>query len=558
MEEEMLGEKCGVFGCITNGDWPTNLDCAHIICLGLIGLQHRGQEAAGIVTCKYATEPFSVHRGMGLVSQIFNEPIMLSLKGNLGIGHTRYSTMGGADSVSLAQPFVVHTSYGTIAVAHNGELVNSAPLRQKILENGVGLSTGSDSELITQCLSMPPPDQFKKEPVSIVITDEDVGSNGELNNKGINNLNNGVNGTKRKAKKKNSLLNDVERSEEEILSRLKHFVSLTPLSYSLIVMYNECLYALRDPFGNRPLSLGMLVPPTDRNTRVSKDIQRAEGWVVSSESCSFPSICATLFRDVEPGEIVKLERNKEPKSLCIIPRPANHDYPAFCIFEYVYFAKADSIIESQMVYSVRVSCGRQLAREAPIVYDPSKEYIVSPVPESSNPAALGFALESGVPFVEVFCKNRYVGRTFIQPSTRLRRLGVAKKFGPLVENFKGKSIILIDDSIVRGTTIGQLVRLLKDAGADDVHIRIASPPLHYPCYMGINIPTAEELIANHLNAEQLANSLGAASLKYLSVEGLKLSVQRGIRERQQSTNVNKPIGHCVACLTGEYPVALDF
>lgn len=554
----MLGEKCGVFGCITNGDWPTNLDCAHIICLGLIGLQHRGQEAAGIVTCKYATEPFSVHRGMGLVSQIFNEPIMLSLKGNLGIGHTRYSTMGGADSVSLAQPFVVHTSYGTIAVAHNGELVNSAPLRQKILENGVGLSTGSDSELITQCLSMPPPDQFKKEPVSIVITDEDVGSNGELNNKGINNLNNGVNGTKRKAKKKNSLLNDVERSEEEILSRLKHFVSLTPLSYSLIVMYNECLYALRDPFGNRPLSLGMLVPPTDRNTRVSKDIQRAEGWVVSSESCSFPSICATLFRDVEPGEIVKLERNKEPKSLCIIPRPANHDYPAFCIFEYVYFAKADSIIESQMVYSVRVSCGRQLAREAPIVYDPSKEYIVSPVPESSNPAALGFALESGVPFVEVFCKNRYVGRTFIQPSTRLRRLGVAKKFGPLVENFKGKSIILIDDSIVRGTTIGQLVRLLKDAGADDVHIRIASPPLHYPCYMGINIPTAEELIANHLNAEQLANSLGAASLKYLSVEGLKLSVQRGIRERQQSTNVNKPIGHCVACLTGEYPVALDF
>ncbi|XP_074601478.1 amidophosphoribosyltransferase-like isoform X2 [Brevipalpus obovatus] len=502
---------------------------------------------------------------MGLVSNIFNEANMLTLKGNLGIGHTRYSTMGGCDNVQLAQPFVVHTSYGSIAVAHNGELVNSGPLRQKILENGVGLSTGSDSELITQCLSMPPPECFRN-----VQAHESASKNGQNGTNGATLLTPDVTvldglsddsfkliDPKKRNKKISVIRRSASQSEEEILSRLRHFASLTPLSYSLVVMFNECIYGLRDPFGNRPLCIGKLV---SIDSKIGSTAE-AEGWVISSESCSFPSIHAYLVRDVEPGEIIKLERNQPPKTLGIIPRPPNHDSPAFCIFEYVYFAKADSIIEDQTVYAVRQTCGHQLAREAPVTWSTPEEkakLVVAPVPESSVPAALGFAEESGIPFMEVFCKNRYVGRTFIQPSTRLRRLGVAKKFGPLIANCMGKTIILIDDSIVRGTTIGQLVRMLKDAGAEDVHIRIASPPLLYPCYMGINIPTRDELIANHMNADQLATSLGAKSLKYLSLDGLKYSVQLGIKEKQKKGDRSYPIGHCVACLNGEYPVPLDF
>ncbi|RWS05844.1 glutamine phosphoribosylpyrophosphate amidotransferase-like protein [Dinothrombium tinctorium] len=532
--ETLLAEKCGIFAAIANGDWPTSLDVAQIICLGLVGLQHRGQEAAGIVTCKFGNIPFSAHRNMGLVSQIFNDQIIKALTGNLGIGHTRYSTMGGSENVQLAQPFVVHTSYGTIAVAHNGELVNSQRLRQTILENGVGLSTGSDSELITQCLSLKPPKINKR---------KDENENIEKNVEEANESNFTL------------IEKNLQRDEEEILSRVLHFMSLTPLSYSLILMYEECIYAVRDPFGNRPLCIGTLVPPPhEGGPRSSQEKLAIEGWVVSSESCSFPSVCAKIWRDVEPGEIVKLARNKLPKTLAIVHRKEDK-MPATCIFEYVYFARPDSLIEGQMVYTVRRKCGQQLAIEAPVQgKDPKIEYIVAPVPESSIPAALGFSQQSGIPYVEVFCKNRYVGRTFIQPSTRLRRLGVAKKFGPLSHNFQGKSVILIDDSIVRGTTIGQLIRLLKDSGAVEVHIRIASPPLHYPCYMGINIPTKEELIANQYNARQLAQYLGAASLVHLSVEGLLKSVQSGIRDKSQ----NKAIGHCTACLTGCYPVPLDF
>jgi amidophosphoribosyltransferase len=222
--------------------------------------------------------------------------------------------------------------------------------------------------------------------------------------------------------------------------------------------------------------------------------------------------------------------------------------PAFCIFEYVYFARPDSIFEGQVVYSVRMQCGRALAKEAPCDAD-----IVSSVPESGTAAAHGYARQSGIPFAEVLCKNRYVGRTFIQPSTRLRQLGVAKKFGALFDNVYGKKIILIDDSIVRGNTIGPIIKLLRDAGAKEVHIRIASPPIKYPCYMGINIPTREELIANKLDAPQLAEAVGADSLVYLSIEGLENAVKYAIREKDQ-----KKIGHCTACLSGNYPEKLEW
>lgn len=373
-------------------------------------------------------------------------------------------------------------------------------------------------------------------------------------------------------------------------------------------MYNECLYATRDCFGNRPLSIGMLTQlPGDKPGDPSLpfnviDQCQVEGWCISSESCPFPSIHAELKRDVEPGEIIKFQRDQMPKTLAKMPRPPECESPSFCIFEYVYFARPDSIIERQAVYTVRKRCGERLAEESPAVTndEDKKNFVVSPVPESSIPAALGYSHRSGIPYVEAFSKNRYVGRTFIQPSTRLRKLGVAKKFGPLSENFKGKSIILIDDSIVRGITIGQLVRLLRDAGAKEVHIRIASPPLHHPCYMGINIPTREELIANTLTPEQLALTLGAASVKYLSVEGLRESVQFGIKQKIEADRANKiklpevgnndmgfknrihrepsnlaghddssgnsnefptledeirhKVGHCDACLTGRYPV----
>jgi len=592
--ERALEEKCGVFGVISNGDWPTSLDVAQIICLGLVGLQHRGQESAGIVTCKYKTESFNVSRSEGLVSSAFSEMSMMSLKGNLGIGHTRYSTTGGSGSIQLAQPFVVHTKYGTIAVAHNGELVNSSNLRETLLSHGVGLTTGGDSELITQCLSQTPPDEFKhpkfRKKVSSTSTD------GEIKDQTT---------TTQTALSQNQMRTprwkvDLSVEENNITSRLLYLMSLTPVSYSLIVMYNECLYATRDSYGNRPLTIGMLVPPPNASDFGSIpfsviDNCFVEGWCISSESCPFPSVHAKLKRDVEPGEIIKFERNKMPKTLAVMPRPAQAESPSFCIFEYVYFARPDSILERQTVYAVRKRCGERLADESPAVEseEDKRDFIVAPVPESSIPAALGYSQRSGIPYVEVFCKNRYVGRTFIQPSTRLRRLGVAKKFGPLTENFVGKSIILIDDSIVRGTTIGQLVRLLREAGAKAVHIRIASPPLHYPCYMGINIPTKEELIANHLSPEQLALTLGAASLKYLSVEGLRESVQSGIIEKlladksrlmmpevgsldmgQQSRasserqggeqnaererqEIRSKVGHCDACLTGCYPVELD-
>lgn len=298
-------------------------------------------------------------------------------------------------------------------------------------------------------------------------------------------------------------------------------MQLAPLSYSLVIMLKDRIYGVRDPYGNRPLCLGKIVPlkankPKYTNGTYANGVNGhqngnghhddvneddADGWVVSSESCGFLSIGARYVREVLPGEIIEMTRHGV-RTVDIVERPDSKKQ-AFCIFEYVYFARSDSIFEGQMVYSVRMNCGRQLAREALVDAD-----IVSSVPESGTAAAHGYARESGLPFAEVLCKNRYVGRTFIQPSARLRQLGVAKKFGALSENVDGKRLILIDDSIVRGNTIGPIIKLLRDAGATEVHIRIASPPLLYPCYMGINIPTRQELIANRLNAKELAEYVG--------------------------------------------------
>ncbi|XP_075400391.1 amidophosphoribosyltransferase [Tenrec ecaudatus] len=517
LEESGIREECGVFGCIATGEWPTQLDVPHVITLGLVGLQHRGQESAGIVTSDGSSVPkFRTHKGMGLVNHVFTEDNLKKLYiSNLGIGHTRYATTGNCE-LENCQPFVVETLHGKIAVAHNGELVNAAPLRKKLLRHGVGLSTSSDSEMITQLLACTPPQERDDTP--------------------------------------------------DWVARIKNLMNEAPTAYSLLIMHKDAIYAVRDPYGNRPLCIGRLIPVPDINEK-GKNPLDPEGWVVSSESCSFLSIGAIYFREVMPGEIVKISRQDGVKTLDIIPRSGGNPM-AFCIFEYVYFARPDSIFEGQMVYTVRYRCGQQLAVEAPVDAD-----LVSTVPESATPAALGYATKCGLPYVEVLCKNRYVGRTFIQPNMRLRQLGVAKKFGVLSDNFKGKRIVLVDDSIVRGNTISPIIKLLKESGAKEVHIRVASPPIRYPCFMGINIPTKEELIANKPEFGHLAEYLGANSVVYLSVDGLVSSVQERLPFRKQKTekqetsriqeNGNGPkcfqkYSHCTACLTGEYPVDLEW
>nr|CAH7727494.1 unnamed protein product [Callosobruchus chinensis] len=487
-----LTHECGVFGAIGCGEWPTSLEISQIICWGLVALQHRGQESAGIVTSEgKCSKYFNVHKGMGMISNIFNDQAIKKLKGSIGIGHTRYSTSAASEEVNC-QPFVVHTAHGALAVAHNGELINCDSLRKQVLQHGVGLSTHSDSELITQALCLNPPE-------------------GEPN------------------------------GEPDWPARIRHFIDLAPLSYSLVIMLKNKIYAVRDPYGNRPLCLGKILPSNEPLDGECDESREAEGWVVSSESCGFLSIGAQYVREVFPGEIIEMTRHGI-RTIDIVQRPENKQQ-AFCIFEYVYFARADSIFEGQMVYAVRMQCGRQLAIEAPVEAD-----IVGSVPESGNAAAHGYSRQSGISFAEVLCKNRYVGRSFIQPSNRLRQLSVAKKFGALVGSVKNKRIILIDDSIVRGNTIGPIIKLLKNAGAKEVHIRVASPPLLYPCYMGINIPTREELIANKMNAKELADYVGADSLAYLSLEGLI----KAVRSDLKSKNSHK-VGHCTACLSGIYP-----
>lgn len=446
---------------------------------------------------------------MGMINNIFTDENVKRLKGNLGIGHTRYSTSAASTEVNC-QPFVVHTAKGEVALAHNGELVNCDSLRAAVLGRGVGLSTHSDSELITQSLCVNPPD-------------------GEING-------------------------------PDWPARIRHLMTLTKISYSLVIMMKDKIYGVRDPYGNRPLCIGRITPLGNRGNLTNgmsngktngHHSEGTDGWVISSESCGFLSIGARYEREVLPGEIVELTQNGV-RTVDIVERPRdeqNRVLPqAFCIFEYVYFARSDSIFEGQMVYTVRMECGRQLAIEAPVEAD-----IVSSVPESGTAAAHGYSRASKIDFVEVLCKNRYVGRTFIQPSTRLRQLGVAKKFGALSENVAGKRLILIDDSIVRGNTIGPIIKLLRDAGAIEVHIRIASPPLLHPCYMGINIPTRQELIGNQMNPEQLARHVGADSLAYLSVEGLVRAVRTNLKTSDKSAT-----GHCTACLTGKYPVKLEF
>lgn len=444
-------EACGVFGIYGRGE-----AVARITFFGLYALQHRGQESAGIAVSN--GRYINLHKEMGLVSQVFKEEDLAPLEGHIAIGHTRYSTADSSRRVS-AQPFLLESALGPIALAHNGNLVNTEELRQELFARGVGLTSYCDSEVMIQMLA---------------------GAQGDT-----------------------------------WLKRIRDLMTKALGAYSLTILTRDALFAVRDPWGFRPLCMGKL----------------NGGWVVASESCALQTVGASNIQEIAPGKIVMIN---EQGAQILDGAPAGK--PNLCIFEYIYFARPDSIIGGQLIHEVRQELGRELAREYPIEAD-----LVISVPDSATPAAIGYAQESGIPYSEGLIKNRYIGRTFISPNDRLRKAGIALKFNPLVQVLKGKRIIVVDDSIVRGNTSGPTVELLRKAGAAEVHMLISSPPIKHPCFMGVDMATYDELIAHRLSVEEIRRKIGADSLGYLSLEGLIRASQRSMSD------------FCVACFNGEYP-----
>ena len=443
-------EACGVFG--VHG---VDADVARLTFFALYALQHRGQESAGITTCDGVRA--YMHKDMGLTSQVFSEQSLMPLVGHMAIGHVRYSTTGSSH-IRNAQPYLIETLHGPLAVAHNGNLTNALALRHRLLARGVGLSSSSDSEVITQMLAAPPPGGEPDGP-------------------------------------------DWE-------ARIAEFMAIAEGAYSLVVLTRDAVFAVRDPWGLRPLCLGELN-------------DGSSGYVVASESCALATIGARYMREVAPGEIVRLDRSGLRSTLGRPPAPQT----ALCVFEYVYFARPDSLLEGQTVHRVRQRLGEALAREAPAEAD-----IVVGVPDSAIPAAIGYARVSGIPFSEGMTKNRYIGRTFIQPDERLRRAGVHLKYNPLSANLAGQRVVLIDDSIVRGTTAGPLIKLLREGGATEVHVRVSSPPVRHPCFMGLDMATHVELIAHRKSVLEICAHIGADSLAYLSHQGMMDAVVAGIKD----------------------------
>jgi amidophosphoribosyltransferase len=496
ISEDNPHEECGIFGIYAPG-----LDVARLTFFALYALQHRGQESSGIATCdgKYTY----LHKGMGLVSQVFNETNLRPLIGHIAIGQNRYSTTG-TSQIRNAQPYLIETFYGPLGVSFNGNLTNAFYLRQALLERGVGLFTSTDSEVIIQMLSAPP----------------DVWANA-----GIEQIS--QNGTATQTPPPppaNANTKDTLSDEEHWEQRIRAFMTFAEGAYSLSILTRDAIYAARDPLGLRPLCLG----------------QVNGGYVVASESCALLTVGATYIREVKPGEIVRLDKNGIT-SIQGVPTQKQ----ALCIFEYVYFARPDSVMEGQVIHDVRQRLGRQLAREAPADAD-----VVVGVPDSATPAAIGYSLESGLAFTEGLTKNRYIGRTFIQPDDHLRQVGVRLKYNPLTANLSGKRVVLIDDSIVRGNTAGPMVQLLRDAGATEVHIRVSSPPVRNPCFMGVDMATYSELIAHRMSVQEICDFIGADSLAYLSLDGM-LNVVGSKRTNNPAT-----IRHCNACFSGCYPIVI--
>ena len=455
---DRLEEACAVFGVYAPGE-----DVARLTCFGLQALQHRGQESAGIAVGNGDT--ILIHKDLGLVDQVFDEEALAHLKGNIAIGHARYSTAGGG-SWKEAQPHVSAIDEEIIALAHNGTLVDTIPQRAWLANEGVQLYGYTDSEVAARTIGV-----------------------------------------------------DTRRAGH-IRSGIKLMMQQLHGAYAIVLVTPIALYAFRDPNGIRPLSIGRL--PDNR------------GWVVASETCGLDAVGAEFVRDVEPGEIIKVSSAGLESEQGIKPGRR-----AFCIFEYVYFARPDSVLDGEVVYHARRRMGRILAREAPVEAD-----MVLGVPDSGVPPALGYAEESGIPYGDGIVKNRYVGRTFIQPTQEMRQMGIRIKLNPLPSMIRGKRLVVIDDSIVRGNTSKQLVAMLRDAGAAEVHLRIVSPEVLWPCFYGIDTDTREQLISANMSHDEVCRFIGCDSLAFISLDGLHEAVQANHG------------GFCDACFSGEYPVAI--
>jgi amidophosphoribosyltransferase len=502
-------EACGVFGMVMTPRGTVTppagrtaseahpgdaAQAAKSAFFALYALQHRGQESAGIAVM--GPGGIRAHKGMGLVTQVFTERDLAPLVGDLAMGHVRYSTAGTSD-LRNAQPYVVHTSAGPLALGHNGNLTNAKALREVLLARGVGLSSESDSELLTQLLAQP------------------VDGEGAVQ----------------------------ARGGDVWLARIEAMMRLAEGAYSLVLLTAEAVYAVRDPHGLRPLYLGRV-----ERGEASAGGEGPEGYVVASESCAFGPIGAKLVREVEPGEIVRIARlgGNTTEAVSSVRPALPYHARAFCSFEYVYFARPDSQVEGQLVHVVRQRLGEVLAAEAPAQAD-----LVVGVPDSALPAAMGYARASGIPYGEGLIKNRYIGRTFIQPTEALRKAGVRLKYNPLGDNLRGRRVVLVDDSIVRGTTAGPIVQLLRDGGATEVHVRISSPPVTHPCYMGVDMPRQEDLIASHLSPDEIARKIGADSCAFLSHAGMMSAIRAGL-----SGPAGAARGHCSACFSGRYPLVV--
>jgi len=453
--DDKLKEECGIIGIYDKG----NMEIENLTYYGLIALQHRGQESAGIAVNKDGI--ITCYKDMGLVSEVFDAKILDILKGDISIGHVRYSTTGES-FVTNAQPLLAKYKNGSIAIAHNGNLVNAVSVREQLEEQGMIFTTTIDSEVIASLIAK--------------------------------NYKNGI--------------------EDAILDTME----IIKGSYALVIMTNDKLIGVRDKHGLKPLVLGSL----------------GKGYVLASESCALDTIGASFIRDVKPGEIVIID---EGGVRSIMAR--TKEEPTFCIFEYIYFARPDSILDGISVYHAREAAGRMLAKEHPADAD-----VVIGVPDSGTPAAIGYAQESGIPYAVGLIKNRYIGRTFIQPSQVTREIGVALKLNPLKGAIEGKRVVMVDDSIVRGTTSKKIVQALRNAGAKEVHVRVSSPVVMHSCYFGIDTPTRKELVGASALIESIREKIGADSLGYLSHEGLLESVG------------SKGEGFCTACFSGKYPMEI--
>ncbi|MGW1997353.1 amidophosphoribosyltransferase [Embleya sp. NBC_00888] len=457
-------DACGVFGV-----WAPGEEVAKLTYFGLYALQHRGTESAGIAVSNGSQ--ILVFKDMGLVSQVFDETTLGSLRGHMAVGHARYSTTGSSVWEN-AQPTFRATATGSIALGHNGNLTNTGELSRLVAEQGPDrgelnypyqgrIEASSDTDLLTSLLAGSP----------------------DLS---------------------------LEQTAMQVLPKIKG-------AFSLVFMDETTLYAARDPQGIRPLVLGRL----------------ERGWVVASETAALDIVGASFIREIEPGELIAVDEHG------LRTRRFAEAKPKGCVFEYVYLARPDTTIAGRGVYASRVEMGRRLAQEFPVDAD-----LVMPTPESGTPAAIGYAEQSGIPYGNGLVKNSYVGRTFIQPSQTIRQLGIRLKLNPLREVIQGKRLVVVDDSIVRGNTQRALVRMLREAGAAEVHVRISSPPVKWPCFFGIDFATRAELIANGLSVDEIAKSLGADSLAYISIDAMV-----------EATTIPKD-RLCRACFDGEYPIEL--